>query len=1171
MSDEGNSSFGILRLTKFLIALLGTLAPASFTAWLLFIVPFGSVVLKGQAVILSGLCFFAGSCALLFSKPSKEKGILWLSGFLVAVGAIVFLGVQVLYTLAIEFPLQSLVIIGLPLTLLTVWALQKEAAAEDVPPVQQDTLGISLSRLVIKKENVIGAVELTEFPEAHLLNKESSPQQSQPFYSILRVMMLANYPIALRYERIKRKVRVLYLTWAKSETQLAENLETLEDTMKGNLSGFKRKKHPRFHGPTINPLAAVATSYLLGEPLSIEDPSQHPDAMTVLAEVLLGMDDGIIQISAIPRRSSDRAIKSLEKQYRSETERSQLTISTPQTTLFSGEVQKSTTRVDDRAVRNADSLQKQIARLSNSHLCEVEASATCWDRDPSKAERGSRRLIEVLRGTLFPADPQRNQTIETRTKPNEALRVVEGEPIGKTTLLSFGEASVYFSIARNDLGVSIADHASFITNPADLRPNQHQQSKNSPDTKIQVLNLGKILDDSGNPTDDFTVPVADVASHWVIGGDTGTGKTVTQSNISLELDRLNISFLEILASKHDDHLRLIRKVEGMRVFTPGDETTTPVRFSFTDFCEGMHVNSIINDTKAIFIATMPAQGIIKEYIEKVIELTFMRLGWDRETNTPGLPVLFSDFSETLPLIKEEIQYSTRGNEDVWGALWGRFGTLPPSVLNSLFDTTNGMTIRELVSKPTIFILDRLSLDEQMFFVYWLVSRIARFFEAQKKTEATSERGLKYLVCIEEAQRFLSGGTQIKVDEDHGVQRAAIDTITTTMKESRSAGLGFCLIAPNLSKLTDNACNMALNIAMHRKGAKNDRKQIGDQMNCTDDQIRMIGSLPIGEVVIRNASISKPVRVRINNPAEQYPELAPGVPVTDKAVKEFMGPVYEQNPHFRAKSGYSTESLKLENQNLTIASIRFDIAKLCKLYTIMGKSSVRGALKGLQMAAHSGNALLGALVLRNFASIANPDESTLPFYCLHLVWFLYQTENPLSDDNLGKIVTELEQLVPLEELSRLSLANIHERIKTTVEKGVVSYDEGSSSLREELKEAVADAITERDELRNRTESPDPNEERLDKLIQAIVKTEQFTTRHVERFNKALAGDLGPIVRLVNVFTRKIAGPEDDLSHVATLLLHHARSLLGTSDNDAVWKTIQDEVHSTISDSGSEVAV
>ncbi|MBY8998808.1 MAG: hypothetical protein KGD60_13860, partial [Candidatus Thorarchaeota archaeon] len=283
MTDDGNSGFGILRLIKFLIVLLATLAPASFITWLLSLVPIGSAAVKGQAVLLSGVCFFAGSCALIFSRPSKEKGLLWLSGFVVAVGAIVIVGIQALYMWAIAFPLQSLVIIGIPLTLLMVWTLQKEAAADDVQPVSQDPLGISLSRMVITKEVVIGAVELIEFPESHLQDKDSNEQQKQPFYGILRVMMLANYPLALRYERIKRKVRIFYLTWARNETQLVENLDTLEDTIKGNLSGFKRKRHMRFHGPTINPLAVVASSYLLGEPLSIEDPKQHNDAVTIMA------------------------------------------------------------------------------------------------------------------------------------------------------------------------------------------------------------------------------------------------------------------------------------------------------------------------------------------------------------------------------------------------------------------------------------------------------------------------------------------------------------------------------------------------------------------------------------------------------------------------------------------------------------------------------------------------------------------------------------------------------------------------------------------------------------------------------------------------------------------------------------------------------------------------
>ena len=127
---------------------------------------------------------------------------------------------------------------------------------------------------------------------------------------------------------------------------LEKNLDTLEDAVKGILTGFKRKRHTRFQGPTISPLATVSTSYLLGEPLSIDDSKQDRDAIKALAEVLLGMENGIVQISATPKRSSERALKSLEKQYKSATESSQLTVSTPQSTLFSGEVQRSTTSIN---------------------------------------------------------------------------------------------------------------------------------------------------------------------------------------------------------------------------------------------------------------------------------------------------------------------------------------------------------------------------------------------------------------------------------------------------------------------------------------------------------------------------------------------------------------------------------------------------------------------------------------------------------------------------------------------------------------------------------------------------------------------------------------------------------------------------------------------------------
>jgi hypothetical protein len=72
MSDEGNSGLRILSLTKFLILMFGTLVPASVIAWILFILPFGSVQLKGQALILSGFCFFVGLLLLHIVESSSK-------------------------------------------------------------------------------------------------------------------------------------------------------------------------------------------------------------------------------------------------------------------------------------------------------------------------------------------------------------------------------------------------------------------------------------------------------------------------------------------------------------------------------------------------------------------------------------------------------------------------------------------------------------------------------------------------------------------------------------------------------------------------------------------------------------------------------------------------------------------------------------------------------------------------------------------------------------------------------------------------------------------------------------------------------------------------------------------------------------------------------------------
>ena len=1163
MSDEkkmGTGSFFI----KTIFVMLITLVPSYICLWLLTMVPFGPAQLKLQAFLLSGIIFFLGACVLTFSQISKHKVLLWLSGFVITLGVVVIGGALLLVQLALLYPLEVAVISCILVSLALLWYRQRESTTtkSTTPSVSQD-LGVAISQRVIRKEHLIGAVELTEFPEKHLLNRDANRSEQQPFFNILRVMVLSNLPIALRYERVRKSMRVLYLTWGRSEAELTVNLETLADTVKANLTGFKRKVHARFPAPIINPFATPVTTYLLGAPLSVDDPRQSLKAMTDLAEVLLGLENGVAQVWITPKRSSGREIQALEKQFRAESERAQLTISRPRSTLLSGEVQESKTRTDMGAVKKAESLQIQIDRLNNRHLCEVEVSVTCWDKDPAIAEKQSKKLAGILRGTLIPADPRNPLSIETKRNPHESKRLIEGELVGRTTLLSLEEASVYFPLARNDLGISVADHASFRTKPVARRDDQTDRKRSD------GILLGKILDDAGQPTEDFVIPPVDLTSHCMVGGDLGNGKTMTESNITLELHRLGINFTKLLLSKNEDHLRFLRRMKDILVFTPGDENVAPVRFSFTDFYEGMHVNQVINDTKAIIIAAMPAQGILKEYIERVIDLTFKQLGWDRASNTPGLPLVLSDFFETLPLIKEEVQYSTRGNEDVWGALYIRFTNLCDSVLNTIFGTTTGITMRELTKRPSLILLDALSLDEQSFFVFWFVSRVARYFEALKKTEKVHRKDLKYNVVIEEAHRILKLEPGVKVGEEHGAKQAAVDTITTTMKESRSAGVGFTLIAPGFTELTSSAYSIAVNIFMHGRGNGPDRRLIGEQMNCTEDQVRMMGSLPVGEAVVRIASISKPVRVRVNDIVKLYPELAPGRPVTDAEIIAHMKPVFDQNPQFKAESEHALSSLTAKDLSLKLATIKIDINYALRLYAMFDSEQFGRVLQRLFEVQ---NPRLSALTLRTLVMLVGLDDTNMPFYAHHLFWRISKIEDS-SSLLLDKMVEELSHLLPLDRLPEEHLERYHSRLNQELQKRIITFKHDAKRITTDVTEVLRLVLEENELLQNADVSSSHDVEHVEELegrVSDMVRTDQFVRRCQPLFDLAAEGNYKPLAQLILAFARQLASHDSKIEEVATLLLHETRATLDSQDNDALWTIIYDMVQSEIDDSGSEVA-
>jgi len=1124
--------------------------------------------LGSRALALSTICFFIGSILIVFLGASKINILVWFSGFAVAIGIYTLGLFQFVVVLMMLYPLETIGVSAI-ISILS-WYFYRQFLSQIPQPAsvpEKSNEVISFSRMKLSKKVHIGGVELVQLPEEHL-TQTSDPKRYRPFLDLLRALTLANIPVTFRLERKHGKTRVFYLTWAKDERLLSDYIVRLEDNLQGNLTGMKFTRCSEFSGSKLDPQTTGMISYLRGEPLSIEDESQKQDALTVMASVLQQLPNGVIQISATPKRMNKRKLRSLEDKYRAEIARSERVISTPKTTFLSGEVHESTTKVDPDAQRKAASLAKQIERLSAQHLCEVRVAAACWDTNKAIAEENSKRLMTTL-GNLVPADKNKSLTVETRSDIREMTQLLRGNPTGKTTLLSIEEAAIFFVIPSCDLGIPVVDHATFSSNPASLNP----QKQEPVDTTKPSLCLGKILDESGREIGEFRIPIEDIPTHTGTFGDIGTGKSSTQIAITLELRKHGINTLTLLVSKNEDHIRMIRSDKNIRVLTLGDETMSPARFSLTSMTEGIHVNQIINSIKTLFVAAKPTDGIIKEYLEKVIELTFKRLGWDRATNTRGIPIVLQDFVETLPLIEQELQYSSRGNEDFRGALYGRFTSVCEGVLRSIFGTTSGRSIEELVSKSYIILLDKLSVEERSFFMFWLVNSLALHFEAKKKTDGPSEVGLKYYVVLEEAHRTLKRDTHAQIEVGHGAHQVALETICVTMTESRSSGLGFGLVTPDASQLALTAVKMPLNVFVHKTNAVNDRQLIGRQINCNDEQIAMIGSLQRGVAVVRLASNAKPLLVRINNPLDLYPELKPDIPVTDDEIMKHMEPFNESHPHFKTSSDFTDRIPKIQELSLTYASQSLDTSGLSRLYTMFSLPYFKKLTEILSDPKQIRKSLFVAILIRDIAAAASLNAEVHSSCHSHLIWTLWKTITSWSIEYREAVISDLESLVEIERESLLIDSDlINQRVMMEMKSR-----RSSSAVGKELKQLLKDAIrhtTSEFKALQRKESSKEKSTPIDtesfELIDAIVRTKDFASRYKTRVEKAVDGDCNSLLRLLEAFSKKLVTPSQPLADVQSNLLERARVIHKIPTDDSLWETITSAYRNSSTEQRSESA-
>ena len=783
----------------------------------------------------------------------------------------------------------------------------------------------------------VGSIEILEIPEDYLKTSDTENRDTnhrQWFKSILRGLIHAEVPVALRIERIKEKTRVFFLTWTRKHEELNKNLTSLTTSISAYLPKFILSSAKEFKGLRAGPEIHGVIACLIGEPALPEEIVQQAasvDPMDAAGELLQSLDNVILQVFIEPTKGGKRQVRNLERMYENAMERSQKVVSGPR--QFSQTSHQSVTRVDSSASREAERLDRQIKRMSSRYLGKVSVTVTNWHQDRKVATAQAKRVMSVLMSGVTPADSEEDLRVVIKKKRKDFEKALAGKLVGDLTVLTPDEAAIYFALPQVDLGIKVSRREDFSTASVDLSGIEkadatipepeikdelgaqksvllerdqwiHRSSRPiwRPSNK-KLIQLGLMIR-NGKPQQYqlYGLIPKMLGSHVAVYGNTGYGKTTTCVSLVAQAYRNDVMPIILTPGNVGDWRVLKDLYPEFRVFTAGNPDIAPLHYNMWNVPPRVPVGKYIDRMVDVHVAALPTDGVISMHFDDIFNTMYENCGWSRMGNIRGRPILFSDLYQAFHQVAEtHLEYGEDLKKDFYGALDARLRSmLRNEILVDMFNTPTGLTIPDLLSKPTIIEMPDLSLEDRALLIGGLTVGVSEYLIANPRRE------ISHLLVLEEAHQFLKGTQNQGVYAEPTSTQKAISNICEMMRIQRGTGLGFVIIDQLVSSLPPEIVKLPSNIIIHTLTDPDERLLAGRQALCSDAQIGHIGGMGVGEVVARIQTQTVPANVQIAPLNYLLTGPLPERKWTDKMVRDAMEEVFDAHPELAESQPLTSE-------------------------------------------------------------------------------------------------------------------------------------------------------------------------------------------------------------------------------------------------------------------------
>lgn len=384
------------------------------------------------------------------------------------------------------------------------------------------------------------------------------------------------------------------------------------------------------------------------------------------------------------------------------------------------------------------------------------------------------------------------------------------------------------------------------------------------------LVIGQVLQHGRATVGTYQVPLRSLTRHVFVAGMTGSGKTNTILALLHEASTHRVPFLVIEPAKTEYRILLDHPDIGrhLRIFTPGNEQTSPLRLNPFEIPTGSTVAGHLDLLRAVFGSSFGMWGPLPHVLERCLHEVYTDRGWDVRTNRNRRMRDSSLLWETFPTLADlaakvkevapRLGYEQKVTDDIRAALLTRLDSLRTGGKGAMLDTSRSLPMEELLTYPTVVELEGVGNDDDKAFLIGLI--LIRLAEYRRATGPSD--GLTHLLVVEEAHRLLTNVTSNSSENQANPRAQAVETFTNLLSEVRAYGQGVLIadqvpirLAPDVIKNTN------LKLA-HRVVAADDRVVLGGSMAMTDTQNRYLSMLDVGQAAAFSEGDDAPILIAV---------------------------------------------------------------------------------------------------------------------------------------------------------------------------------------------------------------------------------------------------------------------------------------------------------------------